>query len=87
MPDRIQVNGRWYVAEDALPRPTRPDDEPWEPIKALCREHGVDPHAAYRAIRTGELGARKPNGASRGWRCKRGEFARWNDARMGAWCD
>lgn len=83
LPERMQINGRWYVAEDALPRPTEAP-EPWELLKALCREYGVDPHAAYRARDAGELEARKPRDASRGWRSRRSEFVRWNESRMAA---
>lgn len=82
MRDRMQIDGRWYIAEDALPRPTAPAPEPWEPLKALCREYGVDPHAAYAAIRSGELDARIPNGLTRGYRCRRSEFVRWMESRM-----
>lgn len=83
LPERMQINGLWYVREDALPRPTEAP-EPWEPLKALCREYGVDPHAAYRARDAGELEARKPRDASRGWRSRRSEFVRWNESRMAA---
>lgn len=83
LPERMQINGRWYVAEDALPRPAD-TPEPWEMVKALCREYHVDPHAAYRAIDNGELEARKPRDASRGWRSRRSEFVRWNESRMAA---
>jgi len=86
MPERMCINGLWYVREDALPQPSAPAAEPWEPLRGLCREYGVDPHAAYAAVRAGDLDARMPNGASRGLRCRRSEFVRWNDSRMGAWC-
>ena len=83
LPERMEINGLWYVREDALPRPTEAP-EPMEMVKALCREYHVDPHAAYRAIDSGELDARKPRGASRGWRSRRSEFVRWNESRMAA---
>lgn len=86
MPDRVCINGQWYVREDSLPKATPASDERWESVRALCKEYGVDPHAAYAAAKTEELGAKMPNGARRGLRCKRSEFVRWNDERMGAWC-
>lgn len=82
LPDRMEINGRWYVAEDSLPR--QAEDEPRELVKALCREYHVDPHAAYRAIDAGELAAVKPRGASRGWRSRRSDFVRWDESRMAA---
>lgn len=86
MPERICISGVWYVREDALPQPSQAADDRWEPLRALCREYGVDPHAAYNAARAGALDARMPTGARKGLRCKRREFVRWNDNRMGAWC-
>jgi len=81
MPDRLQIQGRWYVAEDAIA--AKPDDhEPWLKMRQLCEEYGVDPHRAYAAIRDGTLDARKPNGCARGYRCRRSEFARWYEEEM-----
>ena len=77
MPDRLIVNGRCYVAEDAIATPVRPEQEPWLPLKALCREYGIEPHKAYRAVRDGALDARLPAGQTRGLRCRRSEFVRW----------
>lgn len=85
MPERLEVMGVWYLREDALPTPSAEAPEPWEPLKALCREHGIDCHKAYDAVRAGELDARMPSGARRGLRCRRSEFARWKEARMVAW--
>lgn len=85
MPERLEVMGVWYLREDALPTPSAEAPEPWEPLKALCREHGIDCHKAYDAARRGELDARMPSGAKRGLRCRRSEFARWTEARMVAW--
>lgn len=86
MPDRLEISGRWYIREDALPAPSTVADDRWEPLRELCREYGVDAHAAYNAVRAGALDARMPTGAQRGLRCKRREFVRWNDNRMAAWC-
>lgn len=77
LPDRLQISGRWYVAEDALARPEPDDGDPWLPIKALCKENAVDVHRAYDAAREGRLDARLPQGATRGMRCRRSEFRRW----------
>lgn len=86
MPDRVCINGVWYVAESTLTRPSgEAPPEPWEPLKALCAEYGVDPHKAYDAVRAGELDARMPSGAKRGLRCRRSEFVRWTESRMVAW--
>ena len=80
MPDRIEVNGRWYVAEDAIAAPrAAPATEPYLPLKRLCEEYGIDPHRAYSAIAAGLLDAPLPNGLTRGRRCRRSEFARWVD--------
>ena len=78
MPDRICLNGRWYMAEDSIrlsDPEARPD--PYELLKALCEEYGIDPHKAYRAVRAKELDARMPHGVTRGLRCRRSEFVRW----------
>ena len=80
LPDRINLNGRYYVAEDALPEPSSPPERDmgqWVPVKQLCAEYGIDPHKAYDAIRDGLLEARRPNGMKRGLRCRRGDFVRW----------
>lgn len=77
MPDRIEVNGRWYVAVDTLPDRQEGRPDPYQPLKRLCAEHGVDPHRAYDAVRAGALEAPMPSGASRGRRCRRSEFERW----------
>jgi hypothetical protein len=87
MPDRVCINGQWYVREDALPQPSTAADGRWEPVRALCQEYGVDPHAAYAAAKAGRLDAKMPSGAKRGLRCRRSEFVRWMDERMGAWCE
>lgn len=76
MPDRIEVNGRWYVAVDALPE-RREGPDPYLPLKPMCAEYGIDPHRAYDAVRAGALDAPMPSGASRGRRCRRSEFERW----------
>ena len=78
LPERIQLNGRWYVAEDAVIVPSKPPEhEPYEPLRRLCKEYEVDPHRAYDAIKAGRLDARKPNGAKRGYRARHSEFVRW----------
>ena len=78
LPDRIEVMGRWYRAEDTL-APSDPSTvtDQWMPVRALCSEYGVDPHRAYDAIRDGTLEARIPNGQTRGRRCRRSDFASW----------
>ena len=76
MPDRINIGGRWYVAEDSIT--ARPSEfEPYLPVRRLCDEYGVDPHRAYAHIRQGRLDARLPEGSTKGWRARRTEFERW----------
>lgn len=83
LPDRMEVNGRWYVAEDTLPRERAPEPpEPWVTLKRLCGEYGVDPHRAYRAHELGLLEAKVPNGQKRPLKSKRSAFVRWMDSEM-----
>lgn len=82
LPDRIEVMGRWYRAEDTLALSDTPaGTEQWMPIRALCLEYGVDPHKAYDAIRDGALKVRIPNGQTRGRRCRRSDFVEWLEER------
>lgn len=84
MPERIEVNGIWYVREDALlrERPAPIVAEAWESVMRLCKEFGVDPHRAYRAHEMGLLEARVPNGQKRPLKSRRSEFVRWMDSEM-----
>lgn len=85
LPDRIKVNGRWYVAEDAVERePERLDR--YVSVKALCAEYDIDPHKAYDAIRDGSLEAVIPSGQVRGRRCLRSEFRRWYEEKVMCRC-
>lgn len=77
MPDRINISGRWYVAEDAIAAQPQAASEPWLPLRRICEEYDVDPHRAYDHIRAGRLDARLPSGSSRGYRVRRSEFERW----------
>lgn len=80
MDARVNINGRYYVAEDTLPEPSKPPEKDmgqWVPVRQLCAEYCVDPHKAYDAIKSGELPARIPHGMQRGRRCRRSEFAAW----------
>lgn len=78
MPDRIELNGRWYVAEDTLEKQqSPPESEPYELLGQICREYGVNHHRAHDARRAGLLDARLPNGNLRGYRVRRSEFLRW----------
>ena len=85
MPERLSINGVYYIREDALPKATAQAPEPWEGLRRLCDEYGVDCHKAYAATREGRLDARMPHGARRGLRCRRSEFARWMEDEMEAW--
>lgn len=78
LPDRLLIDARWYVAEDTI-RPSAPQraTEPYELLKRLCTEYGVNCHRAYRAVAEGRLDAPLPHGTTRGRRCRRSEFVRW----------
>ena len=54
LPDRLLIDARWYVAEDTI-RPSAPQraTEPYELLKRLCTEYGVNCHRAYRAVAEG----------------------------------
>lgn len=82
MEDRICINGRYYIAEDALPQPSKPEDEPYELVVRLCKEYGVDVHRANNAIKAGVLEAKVPNGQTRPRMCRRSEFVGWMEKRM-----
>ena len=82
MEDRICINGRYYIAEDALPKPSKPEDEPYELVVRLCKEYDIDVHRANNAINAGELDARLPKGQKRGRKCRRSEFVRWLEESM-----
>lgn len=82
MPDRIEVNGRWYVAEDTIPRDSPPPAiERSMSVSELSEASGVPRRTIYDAIERGELARFAPNGCSRGWRVRASEFARWVQAR------
>lgn len=77
MPDRLCIDGRWYVAEEAIAAQGAAEPEPYLMLNALCKKHHVDPHRANDAARAGALDAPMPNGQTRGRRCREGEFLRW----------
>lgn len=77
MPDRISIDGRWYVAEDTIGERGRDEPEPYLLLNALCRKHHIDPHRANDDARAEVLDAPMPNGQKRGRRCRESEFMRW----------
>lgn len=78
MPDRVCIDGRWYVAEDTIAVQRAPSQaEPYLPVKRLCAEYGVNVHRMYKAASDGTLDAPLPQDAVRGRKCRRSEFVRW----------
>lgn len=82
MEDRICINGRYYIAEDTLPQPSKPNTEPYELVVRLCKEYGVDVHKANRAAKAGALDARVPSGQTKPRMARRSEFVRWLEESM-----
>lgn len=77
IPDRIEIGGRWYIAEDAMPQPSVTPTEMPMRLVDLCAEYDVDVHRANRAAQSGALNAKPPNGCAKPRMCMRTEFIRW----------
>lgn len=84
LPDVISIDGVDYIRDEVARKRYAiqgADPESWGKVYALGREFGVDVHRIYDAINGGALPARRPAGASRGWRVRRADFVRW----LGTW--
>lgn len=82
LPDVISIDGVDYIRDEVARRRYAiqgADPESWMKVSQLAKEFYLNPHRIYDAINAGEIPARKPAGAARGWRVRRCDFVRWLD--------
>lgn len=78
LPDRLEICGRWYRAEDTIVHEAEPPAiERWFSVKELVKSSGFSRSSIYRAMDSGRLAYKCPNGSNSGRRVEQSEWTRF----------
>lgn len=79
MPAELTVNGELYIREDVARKrfSSAPAMERWYKVSELVELTGFSQSSIYRAMESGRLGYKCPNGSTSGRRVSEGEWRRF----------